>query len=53
MDGHSPRRSAAKLLTRLGWPREAVAFLGRWGSGANRAYIEECVSVDMAFGGAT
>ena len=32
VDGHSPRRSGAKFLIRVGWFREGVAYLGRWGS---------------------
>jgi hypothetical protein len=49
VDGHSGRRSGAKLLVRCGWTREAVAFLGRWGSDAIMAYIEEVTMVDQAF----
>ena len=35
VDGHSPRRSGAKFLIRIGWIREGVAFLGRWGPGCH------------------
>jgi hypothetical protein len=50
VDGHSPRRSGAKLLIRIGWRREGVAFLGRWGSDAILAYLEEVTMVNEAFG---
>jgi len=39
--GHSARRSGAKALTRLGWPREAVQFLGRWGGDTVDIYVGE------------
>lgn len=41
VDGHSARRSAAKLFTRLGWTKTKVQFAGRWGSDAVLNYIEE------------
>ena len=50
MDGHSGRRSGAKLLVRLGWTREGVAYPGRWGSDAILVYIEEVTMVNEAFG---
>ena len=50
VDGHSPRRSAAKMLIRMGWTREAVAWLGRWGSDALLCYIEEVTAADEAYG---
>jgi hypothetical protein len=50
VDGHSPRRSGAKFLIRIGWIREGVAFLGRWGSDAIFAYIEEVTMVNEVFG---
>ena len=50
VDGHSPRRSGAKFLIRIGWSREGVAFLGRWGSDVIFAYIEEVTMVNEVFG---
>ena len=44
VDGHSPRRSGAKLLVRIGFGRGTVAFIGRWGSDAIVVYIEEVTS---------
>ena len=50
VDGHSPRRSGAKFLIRIGWFREGVAYLGRWGSDAILFYIEEVTLVNEIFG---
>ena len=48
VDGHSPRRSGAKLLIRVGFGRGTVAFVGRWGSDAIMVYIEEVTIIGTA-----
>ena len=48
VDGHSPRRSGAKLLIRIGFGRGTVAFVGRWGSDAIMVYIEEVTIIGAA-----
>ena len=48
VDGHSPRRSGAKLLIRIGFGRGTVAFVGRWGSDAILVYIEEVTIIGAA-----
>ena len=44
LSGHSARRSEAKELARKGWPLELISKLGRWGSSAILAYIEEAAA---------
>ena len=39
--GHTGRRSGAKSLTRLGWRRDSVQFMGRWGGDTVDIYIGE------------
>ncbi len=39
--GHSPRRTGAKLLARLGWELWMIQFFGRWAGEAVRGYVEE------------
>ena len=39
--GHFLRRSGAKALARLGVPLAKIQWLGRWGSSAVLAYVEE------------
>ena len=39
--GHFLRRSGAKALARLGVPLAKIQWLGRWGSAAVMAYVEE------------
>jgi len=41
LSGHSMRRSGAKFLAHRGLPEWLIQFMGRWGSGAVRLYIEE------------
>eukprot|EP00971_Amphidinium_carterae_P228504 4532250-Amphidinium_carterae.2 len=39
--GHSPRRSGAKYLARLGWTLDDIQLLGRWQSDVVKSYVEE------------
>ena len=40
ISGHTPRRSGAKVLARLGVAKTVVQWLGRWGSDAVEGYVE-------------
>ena len=42
--GHSARRSEAKRLAKLGWSRQDILRLGRWGGKAIDGYIEEAAA---------
>eukprot|EP00971_Amphidinium_carterae_P352524 6492636-Amphidinium_carterae.1 len=39
--GHSPRRSGAKCLARLGWSLADIQLLGCWQSDVVKSYVEE------------